>query len=75
MKSNTEKEVPPNNEGKQPDHPYEIGRRYLIRSRLYEHTGRLLAVYDHELVLEAVGDMQQIIVGRRSIIDASKLTG
>ena len=36
----------------QPDHPYEIGKCYLIRTVTMIDTGRLVAVYPQELVLE-----------------------
>jgi hypothetical protein len=33
-------------------HPYEIGEKYFIRTVTYFYTGRLVAVTQHELVLE-----------------------
>jgi len=33
-------------------HPYEIGKGYFIRSVTHHYTGRLMEVYEHELVLE-----------------------
>jgi hypothetical protein len=43
-------------EGKRPialaKHPYEIGEKYFIRAVTYFYTGRLVAVTQHELVLE-----------------------
>jgi hypothetical protein len=33
------------------DHPYEIGRNYFIRTVTHHMTGRLVEVYEHELVL------------------------
>jgi len=33
-------------------HPYEIGKNYLIRTVTMIFTGRLVAVYDEELVIE-----------------------
>ncbi len=33
-------------------HPYEIGKNYLIRTVTMIYTGRLLEVYDHELVID-----------------------
>lgn len=32
-------------------HPYEIGSNYFIRTVTHHYTGRLVAVYQHELVL------------------------
>lgn len=34
------------------EHPYKVGSNYLIRTVTLYHTGRLVAVYEHELVLE-----------------------
>ena len=33
-------------------HPYNIGAKYLIRTVTHIHTGRLVEVTEHELVLE-----------------------
>ncbi len=33
-------------------HPYQIGAPYFIRTVTHHHTGRLVAVTEHELVLE-----------------------
>lgn len=33
-------------------HPYQIGSPYFIRTVTFHHTGRLVAVTEHELVLE-----------------------
>lgn len=33
-------------------HPFEVGKNYFIRTVTHHHTGKLVAVYDHELVLE-----------------------
>lgn len=33
-------------------HPYKIGANYFIRTVTFHYTGRLLAVYEHELLLE-----------------------
>lgn len=33
-------------------HPYQIGQPYFIRTVTHHHTGRLVAVTEHELVLE-----------------------
>ncbi len=33
-------------------HPYNIGKNYFIRTVTMAYTGRLVAVYEHELVLE-----------------------
>ena len=40
--------------GAQPQtgHPYTIGSPYFIRTVTHHHTGRLVAVTEHELVLE-----------------------
>lgn len=35
-------------------HPYQIGTAYLIRTVTMIYTGRLVAVYDQELLLEEV---------------------
>jgi len=32
-------------------HPYQIGRPYFIRTVTHHYTGRLVEVYEHELVL------------------------
>lgn len=34
------------------NHPYQIGQNYFIRTVTMHHVGRLVAVYEHELVLE-----------------------
>ena len=34
------------------DHPYQIGMSYFIRTVTHYYTGRLVAVYENELVLE-----------------------
>lgn len=34
------------------DHPYEIGKEYLIRTVTMIYTGRLIYVYENELVIE-----------------------
>jgi hypothetical protein len=34
------------------DHPYEIGENYMIRAVTFHYTGKLKAVYEHEIVLE-----------------------
>jgi len=34
------------------NHPYEIGKNYFIRTVTFHYTGRLVAVYDHELVIK-----------------------
>lgn len=36
----------------QKPHPYTIGEKYLIRTVTMIYTGRLVAVYDQELVME-----------------------
>ena len=36
----------------QPQHPYDIGANYFIRTATYHHTGKLVEVGDKELVLE-----------------------
>lgn len=36
----------------QASHPWEIGQPYYIRTVTHHHTGRLIAVYPGELVLE-----------------------
>ncbi len=33
-------------------HPYIIGENYFIRTVTHAHTGKLVAVHDHELTLE-----------------------
>jgi hypothetical protein len=33
-------------------HPYQVGKAYFIRTVTHHFTGRLMAVYDQELVLE-----------------------
>lgn len=33
-------------------HPYEIGRNYFIRTVTYFFTGKLISVYEYEIVLE-----------------------
>ena len=33
-------------------HPWEIGKNYFIRTVTHHYTGRLVAVYDKEIVLE-----------------------
>ncbi len=33
-------------------HPYEVGQPYFIRTVTHHLTGRLIAVHEHELVLE-----------------------
>ncbi len=33
-------------------HPYQVGSPYFIRTVTHHHTGRLVAVTEHELVLE-----------------------
>ena len=33
------------------NHPYEIGANYFIRTVTHHHTGRLVSVTEHELVL------------------------
>lgn len=33
-------------------HPYIIGQNYFIRTVTHAHTGRLVAVHEHELTLE-----------------------
>ena len=33
--------------------PYTIGANYFIRTATYHHTGKLIAVTEHELVLES----------------------
>ena len=38
--------------GKQSDHPWKIGKIYLVRTVTMIDTGRLVAVTEHELVLE-----------------------
>lgn len=35
-------------------HPFQIGKQYLIRTVTFHFTGRLVAVFDTELVLEDV---------------------
>lgn len=37
----------------QPGHPYRIGKNYFIRTVTMNHAGRLVEVFDHELVLES----------------------
>jgi hypothetical protein len=37
--------------GKQQQHPYKVGGLYFIRTVTHHHTGRLMEVYEHELVL------------------------
>jgi hypothetical protein len=37
---------------KVPSHPYTIGANYFIRTVTHHHVGRLVAVYQQELVLE-----------------------
>jgi len=32
-------------------HPYKVGENYFIRTVTFHYTGKLVAVYDHELVL------------------------
>ena len=32
--------------------PYQVGKNYFIRTVTHHYTGRLTAVYEHELVLE-----------------------
>ena len=34
-------------------HPYEIGKNYFVRSVTHYYTGRLIEVFEHELVIEA----------------------
>ena len=34
------------------DHPYEIGKNYFIRTVTYFFTGKLISVFDYEIVLE-----------------------
>jgi len=34
------------------EHPYAIGKNYFFRSVTHYYTGKLLAVYEHELVIE-----------------------
>jgi len=34
-------------------HPYEIGKNYFIRTVTHHLTGRLVGVFEHELVLES----------------------
>jgi len=34
------------------NHPYKVGENYFIRTVTFHYTGRLVAVYDHELVLK-----------------------
>ena len=34
------------------DHPYKLGANYFIRTVTYANAGRLVAVTEHELVLE-----------------------
>jgi hypothetical protein len=34
------------------NHPYKIGENYFIRSVTFHYTGRLVAVYPNELVLQ-----------------------
>jgi hypothetical protein len=34
-----------------PEHPYLIGENYFIRTVTYHYTGKLLKIYDRELVL------------------------
>ena len=36
------------------EHPYEVGENYFIRTVTHYFTGRLTAVFNHELVLEDV---------------------
>ena len=36
----------------EPNAPYEVGKKYLIRTVTMTQTGRLTAVYNNELVLE-----------------------
>lgn len=33
-------------------HPYQVGANYFIRTVTHHYTGRLVAVYEHELVIE-----------------------
>ena len=41
--------------GKHPhQHPYQVGEAYFIRTVTHHYTGRIVAVYDHELVMEDV---------------------
>lgn len=35
-----------------PEHPYELGVSYLIRTVTFYYTGKLIGVYEQELVLE-----------------------
>jgi len=46
-----------NSDNKKPeqnnDHPFEIGENYFIRTVTMNHTGKLVAVYEKELVLES----------------------
>jgi hypothetical protein len=34
------------------EHPYKIGEKYFIRTITHYYTGKLSAVFEHELVLE-----------------------
>lgn len=33
------------------EHPYKIGENYFVRTVTHHYTGKLRAVYDHEIVL------------------------
>lgn len=33
-------------------HPYQVGKNYFIRTVTHHYTGRMVAVFEHELVLE-----------------------
>jgi hypothetical protein len=35
-----------------PEHPYVIGQNYLVRTVTFYYTGRLVAVYANELVID-----------------------
>lgn len=37
-----------------PNHPYKIGENYFIRTVTFHYTGKLVKVYDQELVLTDV---------------------
>ena len=37
---------------KQSAHPYAVGNKYLIRTVTHYYSGRIVAIYTHELVLE-----------------------
>lgn len=41
-----------NTNGLPEDHPYELGKPYFIRTVTHYYAGRLVAVYQNELVLE-----------------------